>query len=69
MEPHGPVQYEPGHPVLNSGHYAAVTLAGHTLKELWIAGGSSFPPARTIAGPGVTVRYVLIERSTFALAP
>ena len=69
MDTHGPAQYKPGHPVLDSGRYAAVTPAGHTLKELWIAAGSQFPPSRAIAGSGVTVRYVLIEPSTYAVAP
>lgn len=55
----------PGMPVLESGEYAAVTPAGHLLDMLFVAAGSCFPSSQNIAGPGVSVRYVLVKPSTY----
>jgi hypothetical protein len=61
---HGPTYYEPGQPVLKRGVYAACTQARRVLDEVVVL-GPLFPPSRTIAGPGVSVRYVLIEPCTY----
>ena len=51
-----------GEVVPHTGRYAAVTLSGRSLGiEVGLSRGQKFPPSREVAGPGVEVRYVLIE--------
>jgi hypothetical protein len=58
---------QPGAIAPATGRYVVVTLAGHSLGEVFVAEGQEFPDSREVAGPGVEVRYVLVEPCAYLM--